>query len=89
MTLAITRGNLEHLLRDLRDRQVGVVTARTGDEHVGLLDAGFAQRVDLHRVTDREAAARVLPGRHLPGVEPLVRERVLVEHRDLVSSRQH
>src|SRR3954465_8597275 len=35
------------LARDLRDRQVRVVAVRRCDEDVGLLDARFAERVDL------------------------------------------
>ena len=40
-------------------------------------------------VADREAPAGVLPGGVHPGVEALVRERVLVEDRDLVARGQH
>src|SRR5919205_1651828 len=49
------------LAGDLRDRQVRVVAVGGGDEHVGLLDARLAQRIDLEPVAEREAPAGVLP----------------------------
>ena len=73
--------DVEPPLRDLRDDQVRVVAVGGGDEDVGLLDAGLDQRVDLQRRPDREAAARLLPGAPELDVQPLVRERVLVEDR--------
>src|SRR3954452_16245917 len=77
------------LAGDLRDRQVRVVAVGRGDEDVGLLDAGLAQGVDLEPVAEREAAARVLPGRVHPGVQALMRERILVEHGDVVALGEH
>src|SRR3954467_6751461 len=83
-----THDDTRHLVvlrRDLADRQVRVVAVGRGDEHVGLLDAGLAEGVDLEPVPEREPPARVLPRRVHAGVEALVRQRVLVEHRDLVA----
>ena len=77
------------LARDLRDGEVRVVAVGRGDEVVGLLDAGLAQRVDLQAVAEREAAARVLPRRVHPGVEALVGERVLVQDGDLMAGGEH
>src|SRR4051794_35670371 len=48
---------------DLGDRQVRVVPVRGGDEHIGLLDPGLAQRVDLQAVAEGELPAGVLPRR--------------------------
>ena len=49
---------------------------------------GLDESVDLERRADGELAAGVLPALALSGVEALVRERVLVEHRDLVAGGQ-
>ena len=46
------------------------------------------ERVDLERGADREAPAGGLPGLPELDVEPLVRERVLVEHGDGVTGAQ-
>ena len=46
------------------------------------------QRVDLKRRADGEHAARVLPGLALDLDKPFVRERVLVQHRHLVTLRE-
>ena len=76
--------DVETPLGDLRDDEVGVVAAGRGQEHVGVLDPRLDQGVDLERGADRESAAGVLPGRRLILVEPLVRERIAVQHRHLV-----
>src|SRR3954449_8581296 len=77
--------HLEPLLGDLGDHEVGVVPVRRGDEHVGAIDAGLGQRVDLQGGPDGELAAAVLPGPEVGVVEALVGERVLVEHGDLAA----
>src|SRR5436190_4866077 len=77
-------GYVESALGDLRDHQVGVVSAGGGHEHVGVLDPRRDQPVEFERGADREAAAGVLPARRLILVEALVRQRIAVEHRDLV-----
>src|SRR3954466_10662698 len=77
------------LAGDLRDRQVRVVAVGGGDEHVGLLDARLAERVDLEAVAEREPPAGVLPRGVHPRVQPLVRERVLVEYGDVVAGLEH
>ena len=59
-----------------------------GDEHVGALDPGLDQGVDLQRRADRELALGVLPALALARVQTLVRERILVEHRNFVARRQ-
>ena len=79
----------EATLGYLGDDHVRVVAVGRGDEHVGTLDPGLHQRVDLERGPDRELTAGVLPAAVLAGVEALVGERVLVEHRDLVAGRDH
>ena len=56
-TRTTTLVDLEAPLGDLGDDQVGVVAVGGGDEHVGALDAGLQQRVDLERGADRELAA--------------------------------
>src|SRR4051794_41882804 len=45
--------------------------------------------VDLEAVAQREPSAGVLPRRVHARVEPLVGERVLVEHRDVVAGPEH
>src|SRR4051794_7792102 len=77
--------HLEPLLGDLGDHEVGVVPVRRGDEHVGAIDAGLGQRVDLQRGPDGELAAAVLPRPEVGIVEALVGEQVLVEHGDLAA----
>ena len=80
--------DVEAPLRDLRDDQVRVVAVGGGDEHVGVLDAGLDQRVDLQRRADREAAARLLPRAAELDVQALMRQRVLVEDRHGVTTCQ-
>ena len=80
--------DLEAQLGELRDHEVRVVPVGGGDEDVRVLDPRLDQRVELERGADREAAARLLPRRAELDVEPLVRERVLVEHRDGVAGAQ-
>src|SRR4029450_9577027 len=75
--------------RDLGDREVRVVAVRGCDEDDALLDPGLAQGVDLQPVPHGEAAARVLPGRPLPGIQAPVGQRVLGEDGALVPAREH
>src|SRR4051794_27187675 len=72
-------------LGDLRDDDVRVVAVGRGDEDVGAVDAGLEQRVDLQGRPDGEQAAAVLPRALLAHVEALMRQRVLVEDRYLMS----
>ena len=67
------------------DDEVGVVPPRRSQEHIGVLDPGLDERVDLERGADREAAAGVLPARGLIFVQTLVRERIAVQHRYVVA----
>src|SRR3954452_6619524 len=76
--------DVEPALGDLTDDDVGVVPVGGGDEAVGAVEAGFEQRVDLERGPDGEQPAAVLPCAVGTDVQALVRQRVLVEDRDLV-----
>src|SRR5215216_5928065 len=80
--------DLEAAVGELRHDEVRVVAVGRGDEDVGLLDPGLGQRVELERRTDREAPAGLLPRSAELDVEPLVRERVLVEDGDDVAGAQ-
>src|SRR6478752_3241808 len=82
-------GHPELLGGDLGDGEVRVVAVGGGDEDVGLFDARFDERVDLQAVAHGEAPAGVLPGGVHPGVEALVRQRILVQDRHLVPRGQH
>ena len=78
-------GDVEPALGQLGDHQIGVVAPRRRHEHIRSLDARLDQSVDLQCRSDREAASRILPRRRLVLVQSLVRERIGVEHRDLVA----
>src|SRR3954447_21950970 len=75
-------------LGDLRDGEVRVVAVGRGDEDLRLLHARLDERVDLHRVTDGEAAAGLLPRGVEADLEALVGQRVLVEDGDGMTGRQ-
>jgi hypothetical protein len=75
----------EALLRDLGYDQVRVVAVGGGDEHVGAIDPRLHERVHLERGANGELAAGVLPRAVQVDVEALVRERILVQDRHLVS----
>ena len=66
----------EALLRDLADDDVRVVAVGRDDDRVRVLDAGGAKHVDVHAVSEHEAAAPVL-------AEPRERVLLLVDRRDL------
>ncbi len=70
---------------DLRDDQVRVVAAGGGQEHFGALDTRRNQGIHLERRTNREPSPCVFPGSRLVLVEAHVRERIGVEHGDLVA----
>ena len=57
------RRHLELLLGHLGDHDVRVVAVGRDDDRVGLLDPGLAQELDVHAVTDEEAAGPVSPSR--------------------------
>src|SRR3954454_7234141 len=75
-------------LGDLRDGEVCVVAVGRGDEDLRLLHARLDERVDLHRVTDGEAAAGLLPRGVEADLQALVGQRVLVEDGDGVTGGQ-
>src|SRR5581483_1130770 len=81
-------GNVETLLGDLRDHQVGVIPARGGKKDIRPLDPGRQEGIDLQCSPDREPAAGVFPGGELILVETLVRERIRVDHGNLMASRK-
>ena len=87
-TRAIDARDAEPALGDLRHHEVGVVPVRGGDEDVRLVDPRFDQRVELERRADREATAGLLPRLAELDVEPLVRQRILIEHGHRVPGTQ-
>src|SRR5207302_778643 len=68
--------DVEPFLRDLTDDDVRVVAVRGNDDRLRLLDAGLAQHLDLHAVTDDEPARPAV-------AEPRQRLLVLVDDGDV------
>src|ERR1039458_2363344 len=81
-------GNVEAPLGELGDDEIGVVTPGGGHEHVGVVDAGSPETIELECRPDGEPTAGVLPAGRLVLVEPLVRERITVEYGDFVARLQ-